>query len=154
MWTLKMQQREPNIDSLLHETAHVSHPSFTVAAGQQSNIHFTSTPCIQKEMSDNEVRNEIQDGLGKANMLTMKDFKATTIARTIQSTIADSGASKTCVQPTEEQMQASECGQYTWDGPSNISNEKSDKIFQMARGDIASGKDSDKEQPRRTQSRD
>ena len=63
-------------------------------------------------MSDNEVLNEMQDGLDEADVLTMKSLKAATIARAIPTTIADSGAFTTCVQPAEEQMQASECGQY------------------------------------------
>ena len=71
----------------------------------------------------------MQDGHDKADMLTLKDLKAATIAGTILTVIADSGASTTCVQPVEEQIQASECGLYTWDEPLSQMNKKSDKIF-------------------------
>ena len=92
-------------------------------------------------MNNNEELNEMQDGLDNADALTLEDLKAVTIARAIPTTIADSGASTTCVQPAEEQMQASECGQYTWDNPLSTTNKKSNKIFQMARGNIAPGED-------------
>ena len=49
----------------------------------------------------------MQDGRNDANTLTLKDLKAATIARAIPTTIADSGASTTCIQPAEEQIQAS-----------------------------------------------
>ena len=38
-------------------------------------------------MSDAEVLNEIQDGLNKANVLTLKDLNAVTTAGTIPTTI-------------------------------------------------------------------
>ena len=136
-----MQQWEAKINSLLHQIKHVPHSSLTVKAGQKSNIHFGSISCAQREMNDNEVLNEMQDGLNEADVLTLKDLKAVTIAGTIPTAIADSGASTTCVQPTEEQMQVSECGLYTWDNLLSQTNKKSDKIFKMARGDIAPGED-------------
>ena len=40
-------------------------------------------------MSDNEVLNEMQDGLEKTDVLTIKDLKAAIIARTIPIAIAD-----------------------------------------------------------------
>ena len=92
-------------------------------------------------MSDDKVLEEMQDGLDNADALTLKDLKAATISRAIPTAIADSGASTTCVQPKEEQMQASECGKYTWDDPLSATNTKSDKVFQMARGDVAPGED-------------
>ena len=58
-------------------------------------------------MSDDEVLDEIQDGLDNSDALTLKDLKAATTAREIPTAIADSGASTTCVQQAEEQMQAS-----------------------------------------------
>ena len=80
-------------------------------------------------MSDAEVLNEIQDGLNKANVLTLKDLKATTIAGTIPTAITDSEASTTCVHPAKEQMQVSECGMYTMEDPLSQTNKNSDKIF-------------------------
>ena len=64
-------------------------------------------------MSDDEVLDKMQVRLNDADALTLKDLKAVTIARAIPTAIADSGASTTCIQPAEEPMQASECGQYT-----------------------------------------
>ena len=52
----------------------------TLTVGQQNDIHFASIPCTQREMSDDEVLDEIQDGLNEAEALTLKDIKATTIA--------------------------------------------------------------------------
>ena len=139
--TLKMQQQEADIDSLLHGLKHVPRPSLTVTADQQSEIYFASIPCTQREMSNDEVLDEMQDGLDDADTLTLEDLKAATTSRAIPTAIADSGAFTTRVQPKEEQMQASECGKYTWDDPLSATNTKSNKVFQMARGDIASGED-------------
>ena len=58
-------------------------------------------------MSDNEVLNEMQDRLAEADVLTLKDLKAVTIAGTIPTAIADLGASMTSVEPAEERIQAS-----------------------------------------------
>ena len=43
--TLKMQQQEAAIDSLLNGLKHVPHPFLTVTEDQQSDIHITSIPC-------------------------------------------------------------------------------------------------------------
>jgi hypothetical protein len=97
--TLEMQQQEAKIDSLLHGLKHVPRPSLTVTADQQSEIHFASIPCTQREMSDDKVLDEMQDGLNDADALTLEDLKTATIARAIPTAIVDSGASTTCVQP-------------------------------------------------------
>ena len=97
--TLKMQQREAEIDSLLHELKHEPHPSLSVTADQHTHIHLASIPCTQREMSDNEVLDKMKNGLDEANVLTLKDLNAATIAGTIPTAITDSGASTTCVQP-------------------------------------------------------
>ena len=60
-------------------------------------------------MSDGEVTEEMEDGLDKVNVLTLKELKEATSTRKISTAITDSGASKTCVQPAEEQIQESEC---------------------------------------------
>jgi hypothetical protein len=96
--TLKIQRQEAEIDSLLHEIKVVPHQSLTVTAGQQSDIHFASIPCTQREMSDDELLNEMQDGLDKADVLTLKALNAATITGTIPTAIADSRAPATCVQ--------------------------------------------------------
>ena len=136
-----MQQQEADIESLMHRIKHVPRLSLNVTADQQSEIYFASIPCTQREMSDDEVLEEMQDGLDDADALTLEDLKTATISQAIPTAIADSGASTTCVQPKEEQMQASECGKYTWDDPLSATNTKSDKVFQMARGDVAPGED-------------
>ena len=104
--TLKMQQQEAEIDSLLHGLKHVPRPSLTVTADQQSEIHFASIPYIQREMSDGEVLDEMQNGLDNADALTLEDLKTVTIATAIPTAIADSGAFTIGVQPKEEQMQS------------------------------------------------
>ena len=88
--------------------------------------------CTQRELSDNEVTEEIKNNLDKANVLTLKEIKEATIARKIPTAIVKSGASTICVQPAEEQMQKSECSLYTWDNSLSKTNKKSNKIFQMA----------------------
>ena len=71
----------------------------------------------------------MQGKLDKATMLSMKDLNTATIASTILTAIMDLGAFTTYVQPTEEQVQVSECGQYIWNDPLSITNEKSDTFF-------------------------
>ena len=100
--TLKIQQQEADINSLLNEIKHVPHPPFIVMEGQQSDMHFASIPHTQREMRDNKVLNNMQDELGEDIVLILKDLNATTIAGTILTAIADSGVSLTCIQPTEE----------------------------------------------------
>ena len=57
------------------------------------------TVYTERELRDNEVPDKMKDGLNKANVLTLEDLKAATIAGKIPTAITDSGASTTCVQP-------------------------------------------------------
>ena len=50
-----------------------------MTADQQSEIYFASISCTQREMRDDEVLDEMQDGLNDADALTLEDLKATTI---------------------------------------------------------------------------
>ena len=47
--TLKMQQQEADIESIMHRIKHVPRPSLNVTADQQSEIYFASIPCTQRE---------------------------------------------------------------------------------------------------------
>ena len=49
-------------------------------------------------------------------------LRRATINGEVPSAIADTGASATCVQQSNEQVQLSECGQYGWTGPPFFSN--------------------------------
>ena len=44
-------------------------------------------------------------------------LKRATLNGDVPSAITDTGASATCVQPSTEQIQLSECGVYGWAGP-------------------------------------
>ena len=56
---------------------------------------------------------ELKENLDKADMLTLKDLKAATIAGKIRAAITDSGAFTAYAKPPEEQMQESESVLYT-----------------------------------------
>ena len=105
---LKMHQREAEMDSLLDELEHDPHPS-SVMTGQHTHIYLDSILCTQREFSDDGVSDKMKDGLDEAVVLTLKDLKAATISGKMPTAIVDSGASTTCVQPSKEQRQESEC---------------------------------------------
>ena len=69
--------------------------------------------CTQRELSVEEEAEEIEDSLDETSVLILKEIKDTTVTRKIPTAIADSGAFTPCVQPTEEQIQKSECCLYT-----------------------------------------
>ena len=69
-------------------------------------------------------------------------LKKSSLNGEVPSAIADTGASAACVQPSTEQIQVSECGDYGWAGPAfHPTNKKSNKIFQMALGNVAPADD-------------
>ena len=105
----------------------------------------------------NDVHDEMQDGLSEADAnaiecgklegmhvdtgygakLNTKQLQQATIAADIPSLIVDSGASSTRVKPPAEEMQTSECGEYTWKEPFTPTGKHSDKVFSMALGHTA-----------------
>ena len=69
-------------------------------------------------------------------------LKKATLNGEVPRAIADTGASATCVQPSTEQIQMSECGEYGWTGPTfHPTNKKSNKIFQIALGNVVPADD-------------
>ena len=85
-------------------------------------------------------RNEFEGvhvGAGYGATLSTKQLRQATIAGNIPSIILDSGASSTCVKPPAEEMQTSECCEYTWNAPLTATDEQSDKVFSMALGHTA-----------------
>ena len=56
--------------------------------------------------------------------------------------VVDSGATTSCLKPLEEQTMISKCGKYELKGaPFRHTGQKSNKIFQMALGSLAAGRD-------------
>jgi hypothetical protein len=88
---------------------------------------------VLKESVDKEAREEVNKE--ETIILTDYDLRAATIDGTVPTVIVDSGASSTCVKPADQQMQTSECGEYTWQGPPfTATGEDSNKLFSMALG--------------------
>jgi hypothetical protein len=88
---------------------------------------------VLKESVDQEAREEVNKE--ETIILTDDDLRAATIDGTVPTVIVDSGASSTCVKPADQQMQTSECGEYTWQGPPfTATGEDSNKLFSMALG--------------------
>ena len=74
--------------------------------------------------------------------ITEQQIKQATINRTTPTAVVNSGASTTCAEPGEEEMQESECGGYKWKAsPHRKTGEKSNKIFSMTMGHLAPGDD-------------
>lgn len=108
-----------------HLLCHNPHPC-SVTAATQTPLDIETTPSqghsgsilyTQRGFSDNEVVEETEDSLDKANILTLKELKDMTIVRNILMTITNPEESMTCVQPATHQMQESECGNYILDAP-------------------------------------
>ena len=114
-----MQHWEPKIEALIYDLRHNTHPC-SVMADQVTQLYLGNILCTQIELSDDEVVKEMEDGLDKANIITLEELnKEATSTKNIPTAIMDSRASTACVQPVEEQMQKSEYVLYTWDGPLN-----------------------------------
>ena len=70
-----------------------------------------------------------------------EDIRRAYLEGKLASAIVDSGASLTCVQPLEEQRMVSTCGAYDLKGePFTKTGARSNKIFRMAMGHLASGR--------------
>ena len=67
-----------------------------------------------------------------------QELREATINGTVPSEIVDTGASSTCVQPAEQQIHESECGDFQWKNPPfKTTGMRPRKIFQMALGNLA-----------------
>ena len=75
-------------------------------------------------------------------MLTDDELRRAFVEGKLASAVVDSGATTTCVKPMAEQQLISSCGTYELKGaPFVHTGKKSNKIFRMALGHLADGRD-------------
>ena len=93
--------------------------------------------------SSHDVAVELADGLDeRAEEDLRQQLRQATIEGRVPTAIVDTGASASCVQPTNEQPTSSECGRFKWIDPTfTTTGTKSSKVFQMALGHVANAAD-------------
>ena len=138
----KMKIKEAEIYLILKILLHEPHSSRSETIFPQTIKYVGCGESTSTELSDEEMLEEMGSGLIQDDHLTKEELKRVTSEGSIPTMISGSGASTTCIHPEEKQGQKSECGWYKRDAPFIKTEQESDRIFQMARGDMAPGEDS------------